>query len=77
MLMLIFEVTEQNEIIGLNSETLEIWKKTLEESDADKYRQRMYTEVIPRDYSSYTPGEVIGTLTITNPSKPLINKFTL
>lgn len=73
--MLVFQVIDQNEIIGLNSETLEIWKRQLNQRDADEYRQRMYTEVIPRDYSSYTPSEVIGILTIASSSKPLINKF--
>lgn len=70
MLMIIFEVTDANEIIGFSPKTLEIWKKVLNQVDADIYRQRMYKEIMPRDYFNQIPGKVIGILSVVNPLSP-------
>lgn len=62
MLMIVFKVTDSNDVIGLNTETLELWRYPLDKRGADIFREQMRTNIMPRANFSKTPGIVFGNL---------------
>lgn len=62
MFLLVFNITDKNEIFGIKSGTFEIWKMYAKKHEADAYRKRMDDEIMPRIYMDSIPGELIGLL---------------
>lgn len=66
MLMVIFKVTDDNEVIGIDTKTFELYRLQLNIIAADIIRKQMIIDIMPRIYYEFKPDMIQGKILISD-----------